>query len=749
MDVKGIARGILDAAAIEGKALQPPASTQPAPVLFGPTEVTRRFSQREARRHLQAYGGTDAVDWVQDAAQLYMATASSAPYHLEKDGKRQRTPREEADNEKYPGGEVETGLWNLLQHPNPYVTWEDAVELLVLDLLMVGNAYWYKYRTDERGRPLAVYRLAPPLVQVKTGTRLIEKYEYHVPGVPEPLELDPEHVIHFKLPNPHDPIYGQGIIAAGPRVYDIELAQVETMAQYFEQGAKLSGVLQTERSVPDPLHRKIQRQFASLYSGYRNAYKVAVLERGMQFQPIANTAAEAQFVELTKLGRERVFQMFRIHAALVNGDAAKPGLLDEGQRYFDTKVMQPFLKKLSRRISDELTQAWDVDLVFDYKYHLPEKERLTNAMNFGGMPGVKVKEVREYLNLEPLGDERDDIVLNLPGITTEEGGIADNVHDPAGGRPASPQNTASFPGAGQRAPKGAAVVAKPDRAARNRLQKAVMSGDPAALETELASATNAAAPDPRVAELLADKFGIEEGKAYAADQVASVDVIASQLRPRLQGATFELERAVERAVMEGKAMTKAQRPALIEAVEREPNWDILRDRLEELMGPTYFRAFRSAGAHYTRFGLLPSDANYQKLRKALLARPNGPKSISRTLREQIARQVAEGVRRGYAPEQILDGVPGEEYPGVRARFQSWRDHQAETIALTEAHAAYNIAAIDGIEQAGLKARVLDGDGDPGCAAADGELWTIEEANERLLEHPRCRRTFVPEVTNAS
>lgn len=754
MDVGNIARTILSAG-VEGKALQPSPNSQPAPVLFGPTTITRRFAQREAGRHLQAYGGSEAVDWVMDASQLYMTTAASAPWHLEREGKRMRTPDTPGDDDKYPGGEAPRGLWNLLQHPNPYMEWDDLIELLVLDLLLVGNAYWYKYRAGEDGRPMAIYRLAPPLMEAVSGKRLIEHWEYRVPGEPQPLELEVPEVVHFKLPNPHDPIYGLGIISGSTRVYDIELAQVETQAQYFEQGAKLSGVLQTDRSVPDPIHKRIQRQFSSMYSGQRNAYKVAVLERGMTFSPISNTAAEAQFVELTKLGRERVFQMFRVHPALVNGDAAKPGLLDETQRYFDSKVMKPFLTKLGRRVSTHVTQAWDVDLKFDYEYHLPEKDRLENAQNFGGMPGVKVKEVREYLGLEPLGTEDDEIILNLPGISTEEGGIADNLYSPEGGRPASPNNTASIPRGGAPLPKGAAArrpSAKPDPAARKRLQKAMES--PEAMEaylSELAalsgqtngdSATKADATDSGVAGLLEDKFA--EGKAYRTDQVASVNSLAAGLRPKLQAATIELERELEAVISEGASMTKAQRGYLVDAVEAAPGFKALEERLADLLGPTYESAFHSAQAHYTRFGLDPIQLNKAELTRALLERADGPASVSRTLRERITRQVAEGVRRGYTVPQILEGT-SENYEGVKAQFRKWHNGQAETIAITEAHAAYNLSAIEGIKAVGAKARVYDGDHDAACRAADGQLWTAEKAQAHLLEHPRCRRTFLPEV----
>jgi hypothetical protein len=79
-------------------------------------------------------------------------------------------------------------------------------------------------------------------------------------------------VIHGMRPNPHNPYFGLGLVAAGARMLDTELALTETQAQFFEQGAKLSGVLQTDRRVPDPVFKKISMQFRNLYGGSKNAY---------------------------------------------------------------------------------------------------------------------------------------------------------------------------------------------------------------------------------------------------------------------------------------------------------------------------------------------------------------------------------------------------------------------------------------------------------------------------------------------
>ena len=66
------------------------------------------------------------------------------------------------------------------------------------------------------------------------------------------------------------------------------------------------------------------------------------------------------------------------------------------------------------------------------------------------------------------------------------------------------------------------------------------------------------------------------------------------------------------------------------------------------------------------------------------------------------------------------------------------------VARTELGTADNLAAVSRYREAGFThVQVFDGDGDPGCAAANGAIWTIEEFEANPLEHPNCVRSRAP------
>lgn len=673
------------------------------PVYAG-TPSTSRFSNRNASTHLSAYGGDQAIDWVMDCVRLIMESASNADYHFNKDGDKLLRAKSPSDPE---AKIVDEDLASLLAEPNPYMDYVELIELTIIDLLLAGEAFWHKHQIDpETNRPLAIYRLAPPLVDVIPGkTRFVDGYEYRVPGK-QPVPFDRDEVIHFKLPNPHNPWRGLGVIAGGPRVYDVELSLVESEAQFFEQGTKLSGVLQTDRRVPEPVFKKIQRQFSAMYSGARNAYKVAVLEQGLRFQSIQPTAAEAAFEPLSKLSRDRILHMFRVPAPLIGNLENANYKMSEAQRIFDTKTMRPFLNKLQRAITIGLTDAWGVEFVIEYEYVMPDEDRLRLAESVAALPGIKVKEVRAQAGYDPLGDNRDDIVLNLP--------VENEPLPPRGSEPGADPNRNNVPGFPE---PGGELPARTGDARRPRT--------PASLGRKaLFDPTN---PDP----LLDARLPV-------------VEHFAHQIKVALETAAAALEIELTNIVRgrEGKAK-EATLSAKIRAADA---WRKFENKLKDSLARSAKGVAAEAAEHHKILGFSPDEdlIDFDEIANDLVNRKNGIKSIVGNLKKDVSKVVADGVRKGYTADQILHGVD-EDYPGLRGMIVAWRGGQAETIALTEATEYYNEGIISTAEAAGLDhVLVLDGeDWDEPCQRANGEVWSLVRARENRTEHPRCRRAFFP------
>lgn len=122
------------------------------------------------------------------------------------------------------------------------------------------------------------------------------------------------------------------------------------------------------------------------------------------------------------------------------------------------------------------------------------------------------------------------------------------------------------------------------------------------------------------------------------------------------------------------------------------------------------------------------------------------KGINETSRQLIADAVDRAAADGLSVDQLARSIRDEvaswaSTPEGGAASRSWM------IAATETATAYNTASVTGYRESGLleEVNVYDGEGDPECAAANGSVWTLDEAEANPTEHPNCQRAFGPVV----
>jgi HK97 family phage portal protein len=588
----------------------------------------------------------------------------------------------------------------LFTRPNPFMLWCDLLELAVVDLLLVGNAYWYKWRTTQEGKPLALYRLAPPYIKIVPGAFGVDKYEYQPPGAREPLELPADSVMHMKLPNPHSPYWGLGLIQGGGRAYDLELALTDSQAHFLENRGDPGIVLQSDRRVPRDVFNKLQMQLRARVNR-KTSGELLLLESGLKAQSLSRHAQDALFPELTKMSRDRIMAMFRCSPRLLGiGDEASGADKDVDVRQeFDNYTLKPFLKRLAVNIGAGLLTPWGLEFRFDYQTILPHSVILENASAFAKTPGVKVKEIRKFL--EPLGvfedistgDKTiDDYVLNMPGTNFDENGkpiAGDAAHadqplaGEAGRPPLPPGGKALLDNLDQRLSK----IQKPQR------------------------------PQP------VDQAARDDG----------VDAAAAAMIPGIKDAVYILERGLLDH-SEGKAF---EPKTLTSRVRKSEIWKTFMAALTTAIEQGSMRALSAASIHQAAEGRATDELDYETLAKELVFRHGGVRQITDNLKNEIVQKVSQAVAEGKTRDQV-DGI-------IRESIDFWREHHAETVALTEAVHAYNEGTLAVAEASGFEhVFVEDGrDHDAPCLEADGQVWTIDHAREHRLEHPRCRRAFTP------
>lgn len=209
-------------------------------------------------------------------------------------------------------------LWRVLHdEPNPEMTSFVFRETMMNHLLLTGNAYAQIIR-NARGEVVALYPLMPDRMTVDRDSqgRLFYRYRKSSEDPPEvsrnkpsDVILAPSDVLHI-LGLGFDGLVGYSPIAMAKNAVGLAIAAEEYGAKFFANGAAPSGVLEHPGTIKDP--ERIRQSWQSTFGGSSNSNKIAVLEEGLKYTPIAISPEQAQFLETRKFQINEIARIFRV-----------------------------------------------------------------------------------------------------------------------------------------------------------------------------------------------------------------------------------------------------------------------------------------------------------------------------------------------------------------------------------------------------------------------------------------------------
>lgn len=229
---------------------------------------------------------------------------ASLPLHLyvrTKDGK------ERAENKSL--------YWLLHDQPNPEMTSYTFRETMMVHLLIYGNAYAQIIRNGA-GEVTGLYPLAANHVRVDRDERdrLVYIYNRNDKANPNFREMDNIILTNFDVMHipglGFDGLVGFSPIAMARNAIGMALSCDDYGASFYANGASPSGILKHPGVIKDPA--RVRKAWQTAYGGSKNAHKVAILEEGMEYQPISITPSDSQFLETRKFQVEEIARMYRV-----------------------------------------------------------------------------------------------------------------------------------------------------------------------------------------------------------------------------------------------------------------------------------------------------------------------------------------------------------------------------------------------------------------------------------------------------
>ena len=297
---------------------------------------------------------------------------------------------------------IDHKVYRLLhREPNPLITPFTLKELIMNHLLLNGNFY----ALIDSG---ALWPIDPMRVTVEqdkdTG---VVTYRVNTPKRQQIFQQrDILHILGFTT----DGLRGVSPITLARESLGGAIAELEHGQTFFKNGAALGGVLQHPGTLGAEAAETLRQSWRDKYSGSDNAGKVAVLEEGMEFKPVALSNKDSQWLESRQVTVLDMARIFGVPPALLGHLEKASYSSQEAQNLeFLTHSLRPWLARIEQAVNKALLGSGDLYAEFttgdllsttiDKRY---DAYRTALAAGF-----MSVNEVRKLENLPSVagGDE--------------------------------------------------------------------------------------------------------------------------------------------------------------------------------------------------------------------------------------------------------------------------------------------------------------------------------------------------------
>lgn len=661
-------------------------------------------------------------------------------------------------------------ILDLFDSPNPITSPGLFIEGELTDLSLCGNFFAeVVYGSAASSVPLELYRMRPDRVEIVVDeTGVIVGYLFLPGGTAKKVMLLPHEVWHRRYANPLDDYRGMPPLSAARDSVVFEYAAKAQINSYFANGLRFSGIVTGPENVSSDDLALIRRTLEGRHRGPLNGNKVAILPGQWAYTDMSGNPQDSDWINGLAVSRREVMAVYGISPPIA-GDFSEGTTFSnvkEAREEFWQGTMTEHYAARAEDINHALLPRFGAagvgvkvrfDLTDTPAFVDDRDTRFKTAIEAfnGGL--ITLSEARSEAddNLEQFanGDVRRRMI-NVEEIPADE--PPPEEPDPAA--EATPPDDGPPP-TGDTPPEDGtqAVVIDQTRDAFGDLLNDVgldliRRAERQALEHLIVGDHHTHADYPAARRARTQPI-VKKSAA------AVVKTMATQRDDLMRWCESGGTRATPPPDGEPDQPNPYLTPSEIASLIRSFAWGPATDAFSKAMRATHLLAAEQAWQHSDSLGLgVTFDLNdptvTQRL-QSLQNRPNGISSIVGEQRQAVLDAVQEGMDAGASVQQIIRGGAVKQadgstvdIAGIKGAYAPWaakgQAYKAERVARTETGMAYNLSSLDSYRSGGIgQVNVYDGDSDEECAAANGQTWSIDEAEANPLEHPNCVRAFGP------
>ena len=293
------------------------------------------------------------------------------------------------------------------QNPNKLMTTYTFLDVLMNNLLLDGNSYFYIER-DANARPIQLIPVDHNDVKVvRYDDEVYYDIKDHEVGV---MAQDMLHFFNLSF----NGIEGVSVIKAQQSTIGTSLASNDTANSYFQNSSQIGGVIKHPGKLSKEAVERLKNSWNTQYNGSFVSGKTAILEEGMTFEQSKINANDYQLLESRRFQIEEIARIFKCPLSLI-------GHLEKSANYnsiealsidFVRFTLTPYLVCIEQELNRKLFRNNELD---EYSIKIDVNGLLRGDSNARAsyyremmqIGALSINEVRRMEDMNRIGDEGD------------------------------------------------------------------------------------------------------------------------------------------------------------------------------------------------------------------------------------------------------------------------------------------------------------------------------------------------------
>ncbi|MEG0780333.1 MAG: phage portal protein [Oscillospiraceae bacterium] len=271
----------------------------------------------------------------------------------------------------------------LTVRPNEAMTPSVRASVLESSRLLYGNSYDWLVRDPRTGRIVEMIPLPGNLVEPCFDEAGRLTYLVTDPVRGRAFRLSPADICHYKAYSTNG-YKGISVLAHASSVIASGLAAQRYERSVYENGGSPSGVLTTDQDISgdrtvlhadgttESISKKevIRRDWERIHGGPDKAFRLAVLDLGLTYQPIAVSNRDAQFVENKEISVRDIARFFKVPLYKLQEGKQAYGSNEQNAIEYVVGTLHPTVTQYEQEMTYKLLFAGDVAKHYEVRMNM-------------------------------------------------------------------------------------------------------------------------------------------------------------------------------------------------------------------------------------------------------------------------------------------------------------------------------------------------------------------------------------------